>query len=406
MSDRNPVDHSPNTAFDLPLPDLNGKTILQVIPTLEAGGAERTTIDIAEGVVKAGGQALVASAGGRLESALKSVGGKHVTLPLDAKARLDRHLTNRFALKALCKREQVSLVHARSRAPAFAALAAARSSSLPFITTYHGIYSERTALKRWYNSVMAAGDAVIANSHYTKSIVLSRYGLPPDKVPVVHRGTDLQLFDPARIAEEDSATLRAQWKIPEHRPVVLLLARITEIKGHIHAVEALGLLKKRGMDIPCLVFAGRPQSESYVERIKHMIAETGLGHDVSFVGHVDNVPLALSVADIVIQPSTKPETFGRAAAEAQAFCVPAISYDHGGATETIAAPPYVSEDARTGYRVKLGDRNGLADAVEALLTMGKDERLAMGRRGRNHIANHFSLQRMVADTLNIYSSFL
>ena len=150
---------------------IKGKTILQVIPTLETGGAERTTVDMVEGIVGAGGRAFVASSGGRLVKAVEAAGGTHITLPLDAKFRLDRHLTNRWALRKLCQSHEINLIHARSRAPAFAALAASRTLKIPFLTTYHGIYSETSALKRWYNSVMVAGNAVIANSHYTRQVI-------------------------------------------------------------------------------------------------------------------------------------------------------------------------------------------------------------------------------------------
>lgn len=383
---------------------LKGKTVLQVIPTLDIGGAERTTVDMVRGLVEAGANALVASAGGRLVEQVVSAGGTHVTLPLNAKFRLDQLWGCKGALKKICRDQKVDLIHARSRAPAFPARAAAKALGLPFITTYHGIYSERSALKKWYNSIMVSGDAVIANSHYTASIIAERYG--SQNVHVVHRGTDMEAFDPASIKQEEHDALREAFNVPDGRPVVMLLARLTEWKGHLLALEAARILKNRMAPMPIFVFVGSAQSDTYVERVGEMISDHGLDHDVILPGHSDNPPLALSLADCVIVPSTKPEAFGRSVAEASAMAVTVIAFDHGGATETIACPPDVSEGERTGFRVPLRDVKALADAIEATINLPVEDRASMGARGRAHIAQHFSKAQMVTKTLSIYANHL
>lgn len=388
------------------MPGLNGKTILQVIPTLETGGAERTTLDVARAIVAAGGRALVASACGRLVAALEEAGAHHVALPLDAKLRLDRLWANRRRLIALCRKEGVDLIHARSRAPAFSARSAARACGISFVTTYHGIYSETTALKRWYNSVMASGDAVIANSAYTASIVRDRYGLAEGKLHVVHRGTDMALFDPTAIDEDARKTLRARWHIPSGRPVVILVARLTQWKGHLLAVEAAARIKAEAGTSPFFVFAGRAQSETYAARVRSAIVEAGLLEDIALTGHVDDVPLALSLADLAIVPSTRPEAFGRSVAEASAMGIPVIAFDHGGAAETIACPPDVDEAERTGFRVAAGDVAALARAIRETVAMPPQERRAMGARARARIDAHFSTRQMVEKTIGIYRRVL
>ena len=78
--------------------------------------------------------------------------------------------------------EGVDLIHARSRAPAWSALWAARRAAVPFVTTYHGAYNETNALKKLYNSVMARGDVVIANSRYTADLIASRYATPRERL--------------------------------------------------------------------------------------------------------------------------------------------------------------------------------------------------------------------------------
>lgn len=382
--------------------NLDGKCILQVIPTLETGGAERTCVDMARAIVKAGGKALVASAGGRLVQTIEEEGGLHIPLPLDAKFRLDHFWSNRNKLIRLCQKHDVDLIHARSRAPAFPAILAARHLKIPFLTTYHGIYSEKTALKRWYNSVMVAGDAVIANSTYTRDLILSRYDVPADKVHIIHRGTDLDLFDPATVCENEQISLRQKWRVPNDRPVVMLMARLTDWKGHFLAVEAARKIMTKTGTCPHFIFAGRAQSETYAARIRSAIVEASLHEHFSLVGHVDQVPLALSLADLVIVPSTKPEAFGRSVTEAAAMMLPVVAFDHGGAVETIAAPPDVDEEERTGFRVPVGDHGALADAIMAITALSKNDRIAMGRRGRAHISQHFSQRKMIGKTLTVY----
>lgn len=398
MNDLNPIAASHQYLKD--------KVILQVIPTLETGGAERTTIDVVRGIHKVGGKALVASAGGRLLGELEAAGGIHRKLPLDAKFRLDQLWRNKHRLMSLCREFKVDLIHTRSRAPAFSALSAARALGLPFLTTYHGIYSERTAVKRWYNSVMVAGDAVIANSNYTRDLIIERYQTPIDKLHVIHRGTDMNRFDPERISKADRQAFGAQWRIPAGRPVVMLVARLTDWKGHLLAIKAASHLKAEIGSHPFFVFVGRAQSETYAARIRSAIVEAGLLDDVALVGHADNVPLALSLADIVIVPSTKPEAFGRSVAEASAMGIPAIAFDHGGATETIACPPSVPEQERTGYRVPVGDITALANAIGSLLQLSKKDRSAICKRARHHIAKHFSTEQMVGKTLMVYANIL
>src|SRR6516164_611131 len=180
---------------------LEGRTILQLIPSLDAGGAERTTIDVAAGLAAAGARAIVASSRGRLVAELQAKGGEWLRFPANTKNPL-KLAGNILRLKRLCRAEGVALIHARSRAPAWSALAAARSLKLPFVTTYHGIYGGRAAPKLLYNSIMARGDVVIANSHYTAQTISRLFPWATERVEVIHRGTDLSAFTPSSVAPE------------------------------------------------------------------------------------------------------------------------------------------------------------------------------------------------------------
>ncbi|HQP20718.1 MAG TPA: glycosyltransferase, partial [Phenylobacterium sp.] len=156
-------------------------TLLQVVPELETGGAEQTTLDVAQAVVRAGGKALVATKGGRMIARLEADGGKPVLMPVHSKNPLVM-LGNAARLVDLIRKEKVSIVHARSRAPAFSALWAAQATGTPFVATYHGVYNARNGLKRWYNAVMTRGDLVIANSDYTRGHVLAEHGIDPARI--------------------------------------------------------------------------------------------------------------------------------------------------------------------------------------------------------------------------------
>ena len=191
---------------------LQGRTILQIIPSLDAGGAERTTIDIAAGLAEAGARAIVASSGGRLVAELQAKGGEWLRFPANTKNPL-KLAANISRLKRLCRAENVALVHARSRAPAWSALAASRSLKLPFVTTYHGIYAGKAAPKLLYNSVMSRGDVVIANSRYTADLIAKLFPASRDRIEIIHRGTDLGVFSPSAVAPERVEKLRAAWGV-------------------------------------------------------------------------------------------------------------------------------------------------------------------------------------------------
>ena len=220
-------------------------TILQIIPQLDAGGAELSVVEIAGAVARAGGRALVLAEPGRLAASIEAAGGEVMPFPAATKNPL-RILANARSIARIATREGVDLIHARSRAPAWSALMAARRLGVPFVTTYHGAYNETNAVKRFYNSVMARGDATIANSHYTARLIADRYGTPPERLVVIHRGVDTARFDPERIAPERVAALRQAWGVEAGQRVILQAARLTRWKGQSVLIEAAARLLARG----------------------------------------------------------------------------------------------------------------------------------------------------------------
>src|SRR5215208_6816124 len=385
---------------------LAGRTILQVIPELEAGGAERTAVDVAEGLAHAGARALVATEGGRLVGELQAKGGVWVPFPAATKNPFAM-LANVRRLARICHDEKVAIVHARSRAPGWVGLGAARLLGLPFVTTYHGSYAGRSSVKILYNSVMARGDAVIANSHFTADLIRSVHPQAGDRIRVVHRGTDFAVFSPDAVNPERVEALRRAWGVAPHERIVLLAARLTGWKGQKVLIEAAARLREAGLRDMGFVLAGDPQGrESYVKELDALIASRKLKGIVRRVGHCTDMPAAFLAAAVVTVPSTEPEAFGRSAVEAQAMGTPVVVSDLGAVPETVLSPPAVQPQERTGWRVRPGDAGALAEALSTALTMGASAREAMATRARLHVERHFSLERMVEDTLDVYISLL
>ncbi|MEN0077074.1 MAG: glycosyltransferase family 4 protein, partial [Paracraurococcus sp.] len=298
-------------------------TVLQVLPALDSGGVERGTLEIADAVIRAGGRALVASAGGRLVAPLERLGARHVTLPLRTKTPLGI-LRNAGRLAALARAEGVDILHARSRAPAWSALLAARRSGAHFVTTYHGTYNEGVPGKRLYNSVMARGERVIAISRFIAEHIRRVHGTDPARIRIIPRGVDPALFDPDRVAPARIEALRSAWGVPPDRPVILLPGRLARWKGQAVLIEAMAAVPEAAA---LLVGGG---GASLRGELAARIAALGLQGRVILAGHADDMPAALLLADVVVHASTDAEAFGRTVIEAQAMARPVIAADLGG----------------------------------------------------------------------------
>ncbi|WP_286192565.1 glycosyltransferase family 4 protein [Stappia sp. BW2] len=381
-------------------------TILQVIPDLNSGGAERTTLDVAKAVVAAGGKALVASQGGQMVPELEALGAEHIVLPVKSKnpAVLWK---NAARLADIVTMRKVSLLHARSRAPAWSCLWAARRTKTPFVTTYHGTYNQSNALKGWYNSVMARGDAVIANSHFICRLIEERHPFAKGKITVVQRGSDLKGLLPENVSALRLQALKDQWGIPAGRPILINMARLTAWKGQRIVIEAMALLKDKTLTDPIAILAGDPQGrDGYLAELKKLVADNGLQDKVRIVGHCADVPAAMALADIAIIASVEPEAFGRAAVEAQAARVPVIVSDLGAVPETVLAPPDTPEADRTGWRVPPGAPQALADSIIQVLSQSDEEKKKVADRALAHVRKNFSVETMCERTLGVYADLL
>ena len=374
----------------------DGPTVLQVLPALDAGGVERSAVDVAAALSAAGWRALVASSGGAKEREIIRAGAEVITLPLASKnplvirANIDR-------LVALIEAENVDLVHARSRAPAWSAFYAAQRTGRPFVTTFHGTYNFTNFLKRKYNSVMARGDRVIANSEFIADHLRHNYGADDSLIRVVPRGIDFGQFDPAKASGERIIKLAAQWRLPDGVPVIMLPGRLTRWKGQTVVIDALANLGRD--DVRCLLVGDDQGREGYRAELEKRIKARGLDGIVHVVEHCNDMPAAYMLADVVVSASLDPEAFGRVAVEAQAMGRPTIATDHGGARETLV-------DGETGWLVPPGNARALARALEAALAIGAAEREALAARAMARVRARYSKEAMCTATLAVYRELL
>ncbi len=386
---------------------IHAATILQIIPRLDTGGAELATIEITEAIVRAGGRSFVFSEGGRMAGDIERAGGNLIAFPAATKNPV-RIIANAFGIARFIRECGVDVVHARSRAPAWSALMAARATGTTFVTTYHGAYGNRGPFKPLYNSVMARGDLVIANSSYTGALVHERHGTPMEHIRVVHRGVDLEKFDPDTVSGKKTKALREKWGVRADAQIVLHAARLTGWKGQHDVIEAAARLFKSDAG-SCAVFilAGDAQGrDAYVAGLNKRITESGLEGKVKLAGHCDDMAAAYATAHMTLIASTEPEAFGRTSAEAQAMGCPVIVTRQGASPETLLSARRDGADAATGWVVPVGAPAALANAIAEALSLSQRERKAMAARARAHVCEQFSSENMKRQTLGVYDECL
>ena len=376
-------------------------TLLQVIPELETGGAEQTALDVSAAVVRVGGRSIVASRGGRMNARLAEAGGQLLTMDLKTKNPI-KIIANGLALARLIKREQISLIHARSRAPAVSALIAAKLAKVPFLATYHGVYNARSGLKRFYNSIMTRGALTIANSDYTRAHVIAEHGVAPEKVIAIPRGVDLTRFDPAIVSAERVAAQRAKWGLEagDKRLVLLLAGRLTRWKGQRLLIDALAALKAAGLGEVILILAGDAQGrDGYRDELIAAAKAAGLEESVRLVGHCDDMPAAYLACDAAAAPSLEPEAFGRTAVEPQIMGRPVLASDHGAFRETVI-------EGETGLLLAPADVTAWQAGLAKLLSLSPKDRAKMSAAGRERAVRLFGVEAMTAATLAVYGQLV
>jgi glycosyltransferase involved in cell wall biosynthesis len=274
-----------------------------------------------------------------------------------------------------------------------------RRAGIPIVAAYHGIYQAASPWKRWYNGVMTRGDLTIANSSFTRDHILKEHRLAPERIAVIPEGIDTDRFDPARVGPERIAAIRSAWGLDpgDPRPILLLAARLTGWKGQGLAIEALA--RCAGSARPLLILAGKAEKPGGAEALRAASTRAGVEDLVRLVGPLDDMPAAYALADLVLAPSTLPESFGRGVAEAGAMQRLVLASPLGGPAETILPD-------RTGWLVRPGDNQAWAEAISVALATSAETRERMGRAARARIVEGFSLAAMTAATFQVYRRLL
>lgn len=362
--------------------------ILQVLPALNIGGVERVTLDMVMALRQVSSHTYVASQGGSLLPDLERMGGTHFSLPLASKNPAQM-LRNALALAKLIREHNIQVIHARSRAPAWSALLAARITKIPLVTTYHGTYHSTNALKNFYNSVMTQGDRVIAISDFIFKTIRAHHPASLPKVRLIPEGIDLEEFDPSQVSQKEIEELRQAWRIPVNAIVFLLPGRVTRLKGQTIFIDAI-----RRLNNPNLVgvILGQNQSNSSYPMEVRLLSE---GLPIRLIPHISKLRAAYAAADCIVCPSLTEEAFGRVTAEAGAMERVVIATNHGATTE-LCLP------GKTGFLVEPGDSRTLAETMVQVIKMSPEECMALGKAAREHIKAKYSLKRMCSETIELY----
>ena len=374
---------------------------MQIIPELGPGGAEQGCIDVAKAIVEAGAKAIVVSNGGARIHELGRFNATHINLPVHSKNPLTMW-RNVGRIKRLIKRNDVDIVHVRSRAPAWSAYAACKKKKAQFMTTCHAPYNiHDNKIKRFYNSVVAKGERVIAISNHVANYLMDNYDMDQRNLRLVHRGVDLSRFHVNNITPAQIIQITTQWRLPEDARIIMLPGRITRLKGHHVLIEAMAKLQAdlKADNIYCVLLGSDQGRVQYREELNQAIEKHNLGGKVRIIDHCSEMPAAYMLSDVVISASTDPEGFGRIPIEAQIMGKPIIATDHGGAQETII-------DGETGWLIPPNDVNALYHAIKNVLSLTEEEKNILAQNAINHITQNFTNDKMVNETLDVYAELL
>lgn len=372
----------------------NKLVVLQVLPELNQGGVELGTIEIASALQAKGIENYVASAGGRMEHQLERLKVKHFKLSLKTKNIFKMYI-NSWRLTKIIKKYGITVVHARSRAPAWSAYWAAKRCGVHFITTFHGTYGlGPNGIKKFYNQVMTYGERVIAISNHIKEHIIKNYGTDEGKIRLIARCVNMDNFDVENTSSERMIKFLEANNIPSDKPIITLIGRLTNWKGQKLLIEALQKIKDK--DFFCLLVGDDQGRVKYTEELHDMIEKYGMAERFAFVRHADDVPAVMMVSDVVLSTSIEPEAFGRIAIEGQAMGRVVVASNIGGSKETVI-------DGVTGKLFESNNPDSLAEAICWALQLSSAEREKIGAAAIKNVKEHFTKQIMCDKTIKVYS---
>ena len=377
--------------------------VLQVIPRLGIGGAETGCYDIAHYLPENNCKSFIVTSGGELLKFIDKKKVKLIRLPVHSKNPL-LILINSIILVGIILFFNISIVHARSRAPAWSCLLATKLTRRKFVTTFHGTYNFSGKLKKIYNSVMVRSDLIIAGSNFIFSHIKDNYSeflKFKKKFLVIFRGINVDYFDPTTKLESEEKKLLEKWAIDKEKKIILMPGRLTSWKGQELFIEAINLVKiELGYEAFHAVILGNDQGRDlYKKKLIRLTEQYRLTNQIKFIDSCNDMALAYKVSDIVVSASIEPEAFGRVAVEAQSMKKLVIASNIGGSNETI-------ENEKTGFLFESGDAVSLSKKIIRAVIMDEISIKSIGEEARKNIIRKFNVEKMCFSTYSEYKRLL
>ena len=377
--------------------------VLQVIPKLGYGGAETGCYDIAHYLPENNCESFIVTSGGELTKFVDKKKVKIITLPVHSKNPL-LIFVNFIALIGIILINNISIVHARSRAPAWSCWLATKITGRKFVTTFHGTYNFNNSFKKFYNSVMVRSNLIIAGSNFIFSHIkenYSKYLNDKKKLLVIFRGINVDYFDPTTKVYSDEKKLLTKWEIDKDKKIILLPGRLTSWKGQEVFIEAINLVNiELGYEAFYGVILGSDQGRDlYKKKLIRLTEQHRMINQIKFIDHCNDMALAYKISDIIVSASIEPEAFGRVAVEAQSMEKPIIASNTGGSNETII-------DGKTGFLFESGSAKSLSQKILKIITMDESLLKSIGVEGRKNIIQKFNVEKMCFSTYSEYKRIL
>ena len=377
--------------------------VLQVIPRLGYGGAETGCYDLAHYLHEQDCKSYIVTSGGELIKYIDKKKVKLIKLPVQSKNPLII-IINSIALTLLILFLNISIVHARSRAPAWSCYIATKITRRKFVTTFHGTYNFKNSIKKFYNSIMVKSDVLIAGSNFIFSHISENYQKflnSKKKFLVIFRGINTEYFDSDTIKKKDIDKLKATWKIEDNKKIILLPGRLTAWKGQEMFIEAINLFKQSNPELDFVaVILGDDQGRTvFRKKLERLVEQFNLTQNIKFVDNCNVMPVAYYISDVIVSSSIEPEAFGRVSVEAQAMKKPIIASNIGGSKETVI-------DNKTGLLFESGNPKSLCDKLNEIIKLDSLTLDLMGREGRKNVINRFNIEKMCLNTYSEYKKLV
>ena len=377
--------------------------VLQVIPRLGYGGAETGCYDLAHYLHEQDCKSYIVTSGGELIKYIDKKKVKLIKLPVQSKNPL-LILINSIALTLLILFLNISIVHARSRAPAWSCYLATKITRRKFVTTFHGTYNFKNSIKKFYNSIMVKSDVLIAGSNFIFSHISENYQKflnSKKKFLVIFRGINTEYFDSDTIKKKDIDKLKATWKIEDNKKIILLPGRLTAWKGQEMFIEAINFFKQSNPELDFVaVILGDDQGRTvFRKKLERLVEQFNLTQNIKFVDNCNVMPVAYYISDVIVSSSIEPEAFGRVSVEAQAMKKPIIASNIGGSKETVI-------DNKTGLLFESGNPKSLCDKLNEIIKLDSLTLDLMGREGRKNVINRFNIEKMCLNTYSEYKKLV